>query len=250
MKPNRILLLVFLNLCCSSLAAQTTYTVGVEALDYKPLYYVDEKNQYSGFARELLDDFAKQMGIKFEYSALPIKRLYRGLLSADIDFKFPDNPLWQQDLKRGTPLYYSDPVLSYVDGVFVKPENEHISVAELKRLGVPLGFSPIPYQSYAQAGKISILEENTYATLIKLVLNNRLDGIYMNYHVAKSNSKQLFGNREAIAFAKQLPHVSGTMQLSSNKHQDWIQKFNIYMVENHQRVLELKEKHQVTLSCF
>lgn len=80
-------------------ATERHFNVGVEELDYLP-YYTSKGNNYQGYARELLDAFAKERGYTFDYKPLPVKRLFQSLLKKQVDFKFPDNPNWQSDLKK------------------------------------------------------------------------------------------------------------------------------------------------------
>ena len=123
-------LLLLLNFNCSPVLAShvepdpnrsprtTPLIVGVEQVDYLPHYGQDNRNQYTGFARELFDAFAQHSGYQLLYKPLPVKRLYRAFLTdLSVDFKYPDHPQWKSALKKSQPPFYSDPVVSYTDGV-------------------------------------------------------------------------------------------------------------------------------------
>ena len=122
-----------------------SFRVGVENLQYYPLHTVEAGNRYGGFAREVLDAFAQQHGYQFDYVALPINRLYtRFLGERTLDFKYPDNPKWRADLRRGVPLWYSDVVVSTEEGALVLPHRRGMTLAQLRTLGTVLGFTPWP----------------------------------------------------------------------------------------------------------
>ncbi|MBT4791915.1 MAG: hypothetical protein HON90_10115, partial [Halobacteriovoraceae bacterium] len=95
------------------------YTVGVESIPFLPYSNV-ENDHYNGFFKNLLDEFAKKEKITFKYIPLPLNRLYSQFLMHKLDFKIPASPLWQKNKKKDIKIYYSSPVISYVDGVMVK----------------------------------------------------------------------------------------------------------------------------------
>ncbi|UUZ54518.1 hypothetical protein LP419_40440 [Massilia sp. H-1] len=55
-------------------------TIGVEDLRYYPLHSSNNGSVFSGYARDVLDAFAKQQGYSFRYVPLPINRLYVAFL--------------------------------------------------------------------------------------------------------------------------------------------------------------------------
>ena len=109
-------------------------TIGVEAVDYLP-YYTGKGDQYTGFARELFDLFAKETGHRLTFRVLPVNRLFDEFLAKNskLDFKFPDHSNWQQKLKQGHSVVYSDPVVPYVDGVLTTSTRAGIN--ELRVIG-------------------------------------------------------------------------------------------------------------------
>ncbi|WP_207912224.1 hypothetical protein [Pseudobacteriovorax antillogorgiicola] len=63
-----------------------------------------------------------------------------GLLKddSDLDFKFPDNPHWRKDLKKGKEgeISYSLPIAHYIDGTMVLPENRDAPPSRIKKLAL------------------------------------------------------------------------------------------------------------------
>ncbi|MCR6633208.1 MAG: hypothetical protein NVV74_25960 [Magnetospirillum sp.] len=138
-------------------AAQRELVVGVEELDYYPVYAV-RQGEYVGAAREILDAFAQAEGYTVVYKPLPIKRLFAELLSGGIDMKFPDNPYWASDLKQGRALVYSQPVIRYIDGVLVRPDSLGKGVDGIRALGTVSGFTPFAWMDRIRSGKVQVKE--------------------------------------------------------------------------------------------
>ena len=109
--------------------------IGVENIDYDPIYSI-KSGQYTGYARDLLDQFAKQYHHTITYWPLPIVRLFHELVEEEIDLKFPDNPNWGSDFKKESAISYSQSTLSYIDGIMV-PTNK-LGQTKLKTLGAPI----------------------------------------------------------------------------------------------------------------
>ena len=66
-----------------------TFVIGVEDIDYYPLYaYKDGK--YQGVAKDILDKFASSKGYTFEYKPFPVIRLTKYFVEGQVDLKFPD----------------------------------------------------------------------------------------------------------------------------------------------------------------
>ena len=223
------------------------YVIGVEELEYYPIY-AKREGEYSGFARELLDKFSTASGHTFEYKMLPIKRLYNDFLSEKFDLKFPDSSYWQADAKKGKNVVYSDPVLEYIDGVMVSPANIGKGVDNLKTLGSPRGFSPYEYMDAVKAKKIALKEGNSLKSLLKMAESNRIDGVYFNIIVARYFLEHTSFNNDLIIFDKDLPHTRAHYHLSTIKHPELIEEFNAYLNNNRAEVETLKAKYNVTLN--
>ena len=73
-----------------------TYRVGVEDVDYYPIFSaVPPDYLYRGYARDLLDLFASHERIHFTYVPLPVRRLNHEFRAGRLDLIFPDNPRWE-----------------------------------------------------------------------------------------------------------------------------------------------------------
>jgi hypothetical protein len=222
-------------------AVVRTFMVGVEELDYYPVYAV-QKGEYVGAAREILDAFAQAKGYVFTYRPLPIKRLYAELLAGGIDFKFPDNPSWASDVKQGQPLAYSQPVIGYIDGVLVRPEDVGRGSGSVRLLGTVSGFTPFAWLDLIRQGKVQVKENPRMDLLLKQVAMERLDGAYASVAVANYQLDATLGTPDALAFDSSLPHSRDYYRLSTLKQAKVVAEFDAWMAANAGLVKAIKER--------
>ncbi len=74
------------------LMQQQIYRVGVEDIDYYPMYSNKSALDNPGFLIDVLEIFAKQHNIKFEYIHLPTTRFHNGIKRKISTFAFPTTP--------------------------------------------------------------------------------------------------------------------------------------------------------------
>ncbi len=213
----------------SAAAPTKTFTVGVEDLEYFP-QYSHTGNQVTGFGRELLDAFAKSKGYKFEYKMYPLSRLsLEAFKFQSLDFKYPDNSYWETKLRKQVTVHYSTPVMPYIDGVLVRPENKGRGVKQLKVLGTMTGFTPWTYAEMIKDKRVTVFENDGFISLLKQVTLKRVDGAYVNVEVAKYQLRDIMRQPDALVFDPDLPHTSDFYYLSSVKHPDIIREFNAFL---------------------
>ena len=225
-------------------AQNKTYLIGVEDLEYLP-YYTSKNDRYTGFAREILDTFARKQGYVFKYRILPIKRLLYDFLEQKVDFKFPDNPNWKKAIKKGVPVIYTNSVVGFVDGVMVLPLNKGKSIKSIKTLGTVLGFTAWDYLDLIKSKKITLFENNSLTGLIKQALAGRVDGVYINPVVCNYQLGKVFKKKSGLVFDPNLPHTRSSYMLSSIKHLKIIEAFNRFLVDNKQMIERLKKRYNV-----
>lgn len=237
-----ILMLVTPALMASN--SQKHIIVGVEEIDYYPIYHVEQGN-YQGYARDLFDAFAKSAGLTVEYRPLPINRLYSSLLKETIDVKFPDNALWQADLKGEANVLYSVPIIKYTDGVLVLKDAPKITSENFTKLGTVRGFTPWIFLDQVEAGSIKITETNKLASLLKLLEAGRIDGAYFNVLVAKQYAERELKGKLELHFADHLKHSSDAYHASSVSAPWVIDALNRFIKENPDTIEALKQKYQL-----
>lgn len=222
-------------------AQPRTLVVGVEELDYFPSYAI-RKGEYVGAAREIFDAFAQAKGYHFVYRPLPIKRLYAELLSGGIDLKFPDNPDWAPDVKQGHKIAYSAPVIGYVDGVLVRPENLGRGVDGVRTLGTVSGFTPFAWLDLIRDGRVQVKENPRMDLLLRQVTLERLDGAYASVAVANHLLEDTLGMPGALVFDAALPHSRDYYRLSTLRHSAVVAEFDAWMAANAATVKAIKDR--------
>jgi len=220
------------------------FTVGVENINYYPQYTYENK-EYKGYARELLDLFAKSKGYTFIYKALPIKRLFSEFLSGDVDFKYPDSPYWSADDKSGKNVIYSAEAAQYIDGVMVKASNKGKGIDALKTMGIVMGFTAWDYLDDIKSGKIKLQENSDFTAMIKQCLIDRNDGAYCNVDVGNYILSEVIKKKGELVFDSSLPHSKGSYKLSTIKHGKVIDEFNAFLNSNKPAVEALKKKYGI-----
>ncbi len=215
--------------------------VGVEAIDYTPVYgYRD--GQFIGAGRSILDAFAAAKGHRLTYKAFPVKRLLAELIHGGIDLKFPDSPDWQAAVRQGHPIAYSGPVIAYIDGTLVRRENAGRGVDAFHSLGIVAGFTPYAWQDRIQAGSVEVKENPGFEQLLRQVQTGRIDGVYVNVAVALTAAETVLGSSDALVYAPDLPHVAESYRLSSGKAPEIVAEFDDWLAKNPKLVAEIIAK--------
>ncbi len=222
-------------------ARRTEYVVGVESFYYPPHYYLNN-GEFSGYARDLLDAFAAARGLHLTYRPLPYLRLVHDLRLGLIDFQYPDNALWLQDKKVGVDISYSNYAIMYIDGVARKKENLGKPLAALKRMVMPIGWSPIDYYPLVKAGKLEITEVVNVDSVMKMVTTDRVDGAYLNADVVRYIMQEA-GTPDRIEFDPTLPYIFSGFSLASVKHKDVSKSFNQFLSDERKNVAAIRQKY-------
>lgn len=210
--------------------SQIHLIIGVEDIRYFPLWE-QRNNNFEGFARDYFDAFAKQYGYKVTYRPLPIKRLYKEFYSGRLDIKFPDNPKWRHEDRVNKTIYYSEGLIRYVDGVLTLSDNQ--SPAVLHRLGSVRGFAPWVYLDAVNKKELNLVESTDLSSLIRSLLEARIDGAYFNIMVAQHFLRKHFPGEDRIIFNHQLPFTEDHYLASSIKHPIIIQQLNAFNANKH-----------------
>lgn len=243
MKPVRPCLLFAVLL--SPAAWAQTYVVGVEDLPFAPHYSLDAGGKYQGFAREVLDAFAADSGIDLTYRALPVEQLLPALQRGEIDFKYPDSPLWAGAQKTGMTLHYSAAVVDYVDGVLVAPQRQGQALDSIHRLAMVQGWTPRGYEQRIDDGQIQLSYGDDLRQMIRQALKQDTDGAYFNVVVATHYLDNIRARPGALVFDPKLPHTRGSFHLSSVRQPQLIARFDRFLGERSAQVAALKAKYRV-----
>jgi len=241
----KAVVMILLGLLNPGVAAQERlYSVGVEAQPYAP-YYSTQAGEYRGYAREVLDAFAAAKGYRFDYRPMPIKRLFGALLAGQLDFKFPDNPLWQADLKQGQRIHYSQSLAPFIDGALVPRWRQGQGKARIKILGTLLGFTPSAYLEDIRQGRIHLKQTSQIDALLKMALSERVDAVYLNVQVAEHRLRRPGAGTELLVFDPTLPYDQGDYYLSSLQHPQIIAELDTFLQDQAALITRLKRQYGV-----
>jgi len=220
--------------------------VGVQGIDQLPIALGDpHTGHFEGFARELLDDFAAHQGHQLHYHPLPVLRLYdRFLHKQTLHLKFPDNPNWRTDLRGELPVVYSQPLLRVSEGLAVLPQHLGRPLETIKVIGSVRGFTPVPYLEAIRSQHIQLLETSDLSALVALVLNKRVDAIYINHTVLKHYLSQL-DQPGSLLLDRSLPHLEADFHVSALGAADIIHQLNRYLRSERRSVARLRVKYGI-----
>lgn len=240
-----ISLVFFITMLMVSYVSAQEFTIGVENQYYMP-YYSVENEEYTGFARELLDAFAKKKGYTFIYKPMPLRRLFKSLLNNKIDFKFPDNPHWQPDMKAGKTVYYSNSVISSIDGLMLLPDKMGKGMGSVKNIGTLMGFTPWPFKKMIDEKTLKVTENSNFEGLLSQAIKGRIDAAYANPVVAGYVLETQLNQKEGLLFDSSLPYTTNEYFLSSMSHQKVLDEFSQFLTENTAFIEQLKKKFKIS----
>lgn len=225
-------------------ATGQTFTIGVEDLDYYPVYAI-QNGSYSGYARELLDAFAKDRNYRFDYKPFPVNRLFASFFQGQVDFKFPDNPYWQKDLRAGKNIIYSSAVATYIDGTLVRPEMRDATPDKIKTLVTVAGFTPWAWQDQIKNQQVALRENANFTALAQQVIARRVDAAYASVAVVNHQLDHVLKTPGALVFNSKLPHSRDHYFLSTLTHPEVIAEFDAWQKNKQDLVRSLKKKYAV-----
>lgn len=227
---------IFLMLPFLSLShAEDVYRVGVEDIEYYPIqdYRGEEKH---GIIAEILNEFAKQEGIRFEFIPLPIHRFNSWYHDNAIDFRVPDHPSWTQS--QDPHLIFSGPVLSLCEATIVLSKNATMPMQEFDRLGTMFGFTPsAKWKDYLAQGKLQLISDPSMKVLTRMLLKEMVDGLDVDMSVVQHQLSLLNLPTETVTFAQKVPHTTLNYRMSTINHSDIIKRFDAFMA-NKQTVVD------------
>ena len=238
------IVLVLLSAFASPLYAAGEFVVGVADYDYWPHHGVVD-NEYRGYAREVLDLVSEKSGHVLVYRPLPWKRVTHEYVRGDVDFIFPDNPLWDTEEKEGKDVRYSNPVVAYVDGVVVLPENKGKGLSHFKTLGTLRGFTVWDNKDLTQSGQVKLAESDDFVPLLKQVLMKHVDGAYIELAVANYHLGEVLDKPGALVFDPDLPHRKDSYYFSTIKYPEVVQMFNEFQATERNAIEALQKKYRV-----
>ncbi|WP_440875721.1 hypothetical protein [Thalassotalea sp. PLHSN55] len=240
-----LLFLLVSAFCSAKQVDDKTYVIGVEAIDYYPLYDFDYQNTVKpSFTRDLLSGFFESKDYSYRFLPLPIKRFNRWYVEQNIDFKFPDNIRWRDSEKIKLDITYSEPVLYLMAGAYVLKKNAKINREQVKKLGTMTGFYPTLWVNEINSGHTKLVESVATRSIVKHLLYGNVDATNIDQNVIAHNQRKLNSNSE-IVLNQNIHHEKYAYFFSSIQYPEIIKEFNQYLRDNKQKVDALKQKYHL-----
>lgn len=221
-------------------AEKTLYTVGTQSISYKP-HYDFSSPETDSFAEALLQLFAAQQNIQFKVVVLPTKRLN---IEAQVDFIYPDNPLWRKEQQHQNELFFSQPVVHILGATMVPLLRQHLPLNKVKTIAVPRGFTPEHLLKVQPDYGFSIVETPDAESALKMVLLGRVDAADVELNVANFLLTKL-GQPGALVPGTALPFAPVGFHLSSARHPDLILAFDRFLQSHQKQIKQLKQQYQL-----
>lgn len=229
-------------------AEQKKFQVGVELLSYFPAYNFSAKGPGDSASYAILEKFARSENIVFEYVPLPVNRLYKDFLDQSLDFKFPDNPKWRNDLKGQQKVLYSDPVFEYIDGTMVLPARVNQGKDKMKKIGTVLGFTIWDYLKDIESGSMKASEYPDFSELLRAGVKGLVDGVYINIAVGNYHLEESLKQPKALVFDPKLPHTRDSYRLSSLKHPALLERFSSFLKSHAKELDAIRKRYKVDIN--
>ncbi|WP_166267147.1 substrate-binding periplasmic protein [Marinobacter caseinilyticus] len=227
--------------------AQTVYTVGVQNIDYYPIYRAERTSthEYDGYLRDLMDAFAQHEGIRFDYRVRPLRRIITGFVHGKYDFALPDHPLWNRTDKAGQYIQYSDPLVNFIDAIFVLPANRHMTWHDMDDYGTIQGFTPWKFAWQIDQGLLRLITASNPRNLVDLALSGQVDAINLAVPVARYQLRAI-NQADGLVVAPQLMTQKHSWYfLSTIQHPEVLTRLNRFLREQQGTVQALLERYEL-----
>jgi hypothetical protein len=220
-----------------------TFKVGVSYLNSYPLFsFANIEDKGIGWA--ILEAFAKENAINFEYVPIPITRLQPLMDSGAIDFIFPDNPLWVAYRSNRYPNIYSGPILTAISATFVSRSNLNMETKDVSKVAIPFGYTAYTWvEPINQYNIQSIPVRDTRAGLNALRIN-AVDAADVEFNIGQYLISQdsMLAN---LSVSEHLPSSPVNYHLSSIKHIMILEKLTAFVDANPELIQSLKQKYKI-----
>jgi hypothetical protein len=234
--------LLFVNI---SFSCAKEFVIGVEAVNYYPLYDFSATNTNKpSYSKDLLSAFFEQHNYSYRFIALPIKRFNKCCIGEEIDFKFPDNKMWRDDKQRKLNITFSQSTIQLMSGSYVLKSNAKYKRSDIKKLSTILGFIPTLWFDKVDSKEFELIEEYTPISAVKHLVHGNVDATNVDSNVIRHNLKLLETTKEIILNTN-ITHEVYSYHLSSIRHPKIIKQFDVFLQNNTLLLLKLKQKYGI-----
>lgn len=235
--------LLFMFAAIRPFAYAEIYIVGAQNIEYYPFYNFSSKHE-KGLGWAILEAFSKQSGHRFIYLSMPVKRLQIELKKGNVDFVFPDNPRWHDQVTQSFNKVYSEPLTETFAVTLVKTNNLGKGVEHISTLATPDGFSPVKWESQIRAGTVEVVGVNSIYGGLTLLQDNEVDAIDVEYNAARYFIRQ-FPQMGQFSADLTLPHNTVSFSLSTLKYPNIIAELNAFLLSQSEAVDKIKAEYGI-----
>lgn len=219
------------------------FKVGVSYVNSYPLFsFANIEDKGLGWA--ILEAFAKENGIAFEYLPIPITRLQPLMDNGAIDFIFPDNPLWVSYRSNRYPNIYSGPILSAISSTFVSRSNIDMETKDVSKVAIPFGYTAYTWVNPINKYNIQAVPVRDTRAGLNALRINAVDAADVEYNIGQYLITQdsMLTN---LSVSENLPSSPVTYHLSSIKHIMVLEKLTGFIEANPELLQSLKQKYNI-----
>lgn len=228
----------------SSTALAEQFIVGAQNLSYFPHYDFDSDVD-KGVGWAILEAFSDATEHEFIYVALPIRRLQMELVKGNIDFVYPDSERWYNNITDNNDKSFSLPLTQAVTGTIVKKKKAGKGITAIKNLAIPLGFTPVNWQSRINNGDTLLTAVKDVPQGFTLLQQEKVDALDLEYHVAQFSTASLTQYDDVILDLT-LPHNEISFSISTLRHQAIIDELNRFITSNPELIKNIRIKYSIT----
>lgn len=237
------LLLVSVSSACVEAEDKPTYRVGIEDVDYYPMFTKKGDRYKTSFLIDVMELFAQKRGVKFEYIHLPITRFGEWYQQDSIDFRLPDNPIWNVNTKN---LLFSGGIIELRADTVVLKKNQYKPLSTLNVIGSLYGFIPGPHwKNRINTGKTKLVFESSMPVLVRLLKKGMVDGLGLNLTVVHHYAKEMGYDTDDFVASTETPNIQYTYTLSTMAHPEIIKDFDAFLVASQNEISLLKQRKDI-----
>lgn len=170
--------------CLPAIKEAGTIKVGVGIMGLKPWVWQDEKGDYTGLEKEILDFVSKEIGVpKYEYVVTEWSTLIPGLKSQRWDIILSAMSKTQQRMQEGG-IIFSNPYFMYNDRLIVLKDSDIKTPEDLKdkKVASVMGsMDSIVAHSLAEKGEVGeVLDFNNFGEPFQALRNGQVDAVVLD----------------------------------------------------------------------
>lgn len=239
----RLSIAAFFSSVLSLSAVAETFIVGAQNIQYYPHYDFSQEND-KGLAWAILEAYADQSGHQLIYHDMPIKRLQLELLKGNVDFVYPDNPKWYNQIIPASQKFFSVPLTRALGGTIVNPDDVGKGIDRVQRLSIPLGFTPVNWQQRVDQKLTRLVPVSDTLSALYLLKKNRVDAANLEYSVTQylTLTSPQYG---PFTLDPALPHDNVGFMLSTINHPDIILDINTFIRTHGELIESLQRKYNL-----